>query len=91
MPRRSGQIGFRGEILNHLRSFILDDFEIVLVEIGDEAALLIHHGEEHIDARHFHGDARGVFACYHGSLLRGAHHGAQRPYRRQSGPNLHIC
>ena len=42
-PQR--KIGFRGELQNVLWLFVLRDLKIALVEIGNESAVLIGHGE----------------------------------------------
>ena len=43
--------------MNVLRLLAFDDLEIVFAEIGDEAALLVGDGEQHVDAGDVENDA----------------------------------
>ncbi len=54
------QIGFGGEFDDGLRLLVFEDLEIALGEIGDEAALFVRDGEEHVDARDVEGDAGSI-------------------------------
>ena len=51
------QVGFSREFDDGLRLLAFEDLEIVLGEIGDEAAFFVRHRVEHVDARDVEGDA----------------------------------
>ena len=55
-----GKIGFGGEFLDGLRLLALNHLKIVFAQIGDETALLVGNGEEHVDAGDVENDAVGV-------------------------------
>ena len=79
------QVGFGGELDDALRLLVLEDFEIVLREIGDEAALFVGDGEQQVDAVHFKNDAAAVVGRRRGGgpgifLL-----GAERKHERNKG------
>src|ERR1017187_8214256 len=65
-----GQVGFGSELLDDLRMLVLKNLEIVLGEIGDEAALFVDDGEEHGDARDLDGNARGFVHLLGGVRFR---------------------
>ena len=88
------QVAFRRELLDYLRLLVLDDFEIILGQVGDEAALLVRHGEQHVDARDVHQDARALVGRFGGFLFFGGRvrrepQGQQRA-RRGECPKNHI-
>ena len=52
------QIGFRDELQNLLRLLFLRNLEIFLLQIGDETALLVRDGKQHVHAVYIERDAR---------------------------------
>ena len=57
MAMRSGQIAFGVELGDFLSLLVLEDLEVFLDEVRDEAALLVGDREEHGDAGHVDLDA----------------------------------
>ena len=52
------QVALGGELHDGLRLLVFEDLEVVLGQVGDEAALLVGDGEEHVDAGDVDLDAR---------------------------------
>ena len=63
------QVGFSGEFDNGLRFLALEDLEIVLGKVGDEAALFVRDRVEHVDARDVQGDTSIVAGCRRSGLV----------------------
>lgn len=55
-----GEIGLFTEVTNVLRRVVVEDFEVLLFEIGDEFVAAIENGEEDVDEidRNLNGEAR---------------------------------
>ena len=80
------QIAFRVELQNALGLLALDDLEIVLGEVGDEAALLVGDREQQVDAGHVDLNAgRLVGLVAAAGLAAGRRVFARRPRCRRRG------
>ena len=66
-----GKIGFSGEVLDGLRLAVLEDFKVILREIGNQGALLVLDVEEELDHVHvdFQRADRLVFSLGVGLVL----------------------
>ena len=90
-----GQIAFGAELHDVLALFGFDHLEVVLDEVGDEAAFLVGHREQHVHAGDIHGDARGLVALGGGSgrvdglLLGGPQAHGKGAGSPDGGPDFH--
>ena len=77
-----------------LRLLVFEDLEIVLAEVGDEAALLVGDGEQHVDARHVDLNAGGLVGLRDGDGLGrilGPEGESKRTHGGYNRPEFHMC
>ena len=91
-----GKVGFSRELRDGLRGLVFEYLEVVLRQVGDEAALPVGDGEEHVDAGDVQNDAgTGIFDDL--GLLRGRRNhllrvkgGAAQGHGRQEKEGSHL-
>src|ERR1019366_4121143 len=94
-PEGQRQIGFAGEIADDLRPAVFLEDEVVLVEVGDNMAILIAHSREqihHVDVR---GEGGALLAGWSALLsdqqLRRRKQGQQGEETAPGNRDLHAC
>ena len=82
-----GQVGFGGELRDGLGLLVFEHLEVVLRQVGDEAALLVGDREEHVDAGNIQNDARARDRRGSRASARRAQPPVAPRQRRSTGPS----
>ena len=99
-PEAQRQIAFRVELEDFLRLLAVDHLEIVLGQVGDEAALVIRDRVQQADPRDVHLDARRLIRLDYRRLGRLPHDrflpggpdtGANGGEGREESPDFHMA